>query len=267
MDTDDFGQKPPLKLVEGKVNTELVPASEIATELQTKVIQPLHAEKQTLEQTQVSLGLRRDPTDIYRKRYVYPPPLNAEKAMSQAVDRVGGDYFVQDRKLVDRLEDIEEKTIRSLEYLKRETRGFSKFKPNQIKRRHYLTKELTKQRTSLNEALTRYNNRVAVLNRPENQTKISNLAESLLKEDVKLQVKRIEVDRQLGHVSQTLKRSYKLEKDFREIGPEKVLIKRDSISIGAKNLSIPSPVNQRTFDQQLSNAKQKSLSISKSFSK
>lgn len=267
MDTDDFGQKPPLKLVEGKINTELVPASELATEMQSKVIQPLHAEKQALEQAQVSLGLRRDPTDIYRKKYVYPPPLTAEKAMSQSVDRVGGEYFVQDRRLVDRLEDIEDKTIRSLEYLKRETKGFQRIKPNQIKRRHYLTKELTKQRKSLNEALTRYNNRVAVLNRPENQAKIRSLAESLLKEDVKLQVKRIEVDRQLGHVSETLKRSYQLEKDFRELGPEKVLIRRDSITIGESNISLPSPASQHTFNQQLSNAKQKSLSVSKSLSK
>ncbi len=267
MDTDDFGQKPSLKLVEGKIDTELVPAGEIATELQTKVIAPLHVEKQTLEQTQVSLGLRRDPTDIYRRRYVYPKPLDAEKAMSQAVDRVGGDYFVQDRKLVDRLEDVEEKTIRSLEYLKQETRGFSRFKPNQIKRRHYLTKELTKQRKSLNEALTRYNNRVAVLNRPENQEKIRNVAESLLKEDVKLQVKRIELDRQLGHVSQTLERSYKLEKNFGELKQEKVLIRRDEITIGEKTLSLPSPANQRSFNQQLSKAKEKNLALTKALSK
>lgn len=267
MDTDDFGQKPSLKLVEGKIDTELVSASEVATELQTKVIQPLHAEKQTLERTQISLGLKRDPNDIYRKRYVYPPPLKAERAMSQAVDRVGGDYFVQDRHLVDRLEDLEDKTIRSLEYLKRETKGFERIKPNQIKRRHLLTKELATQRKSLNEALTRYNNRVAVLNRPENQEKIRNVAESLLKEDVKLQVKRIEVDRQLENVSRTLKQSYTLEKDFRELKTEKVLVRRDEITIGKKTLSVPSPANGRTFNQQLSKAREQNLALSKTLSK
>ncbi len=267
MDTNDFGKRPSLKLVEGKIDTELVSASEVATELQTKVIQPLHAEKQTLERAQISLGLKRDPNDIYRKRYVYPPPLNAEKAMSQAVDRVGGDYFVQDRRLVDRLENLEDKTIRSLEYLKRETKGFERIKPNQIKRRHYLTKELTTQRKSLNEALTRYNNRVAVLNRPENQEKIRNVAESLLKDDVKLQVKRIEVDRQLENVSRTLKQSYTLEKDFRELKAEKVLIRRDPLSIGEKTLSVPSPANGRSFNQQLSKAREQNLALSKTLSK
>ena len=271
MDDGSSGESPSkipnLSVVQGGTERNLVRADLLSQELSSKLIPALQTQKKSLERYQSALGLKKDSSDIYRKRMVYPPPLTAEKAIKLAVDKVGGQYFIEARRSVERLEGLEEKAQRAFDTFGQETKGLRALSPGHYKKRQFLFKDLQQKRKLLNEALTRYNHRVDVLNRPENEAKIRSLAESLIKDDAKLQVRRLHVDRKLERISRTLRQAYKRERQFSELGKEKVHIKRLAVNLGEKRLSMPVPSNNKAFAQQLSKAREKTRSVGRILSK
>ena len=89
---------------------ESISTKKLASELIERVIPALEREKEKLQATRHSLGLRADPSDPYRTKWSYPAAISPEEAYLKARDTIGGEFFVIARKEVRRLESAEKKT-------------------------------------------------------------------------------------------------------------------------------------------------------------
>ena len=106
-----------------------IPASSIVAELKEKVLPTLEVERERIWQERVSLGLQPKNPLYPNEGPKYSQLSNEKRALERAVELVGGDYFVQAKRQVERLEELDLKAEKSLEYLDRTHKGISKFSP------------------------------------------------------------------------------------------------------------------------------------------
>lgn len=233
-----------LSVLEGNKKNLSVRANDIHKELSESVIPTLTKERDRLWREKVALGAQ----DSTMKRD-NPPPRKAKEALLRAVEIVGGEFFVSSKRRMERLEGLEQNSKKTLDYLEVRYKGARKISPMYFREKHRLEKEHKKIITQLNEATLQYNHRVNYLNLPENQNRITEIAEKLLVEDTRRDIKLREVERSFAKTEKALERAYDIKRSVKDLGDTRLRIREVTLRVDSGAVRIPVPKIAKELEQ------------------
>lgn len=216
-------------------------AAALLSDLKENAIPKLELERERLWNERESLGLKKDLASYPVQTYLYPQRLEPKEALQMAIDKVGGDSFVQAKRNVERLEKLDYKIETLMGDVDRMYKGISRLTPSYIKKKNSLEKEQLKIREAYNISVIQYNQRVKELNTPETQKKIEKLAEDLLRNDIKREIKRKTLEKSFVRTEAHLERVYEAKRKLMALGDLKVPIRNISVKVGEERIKIPMP--------------------------